>query len=230
MSEGEAPTHEGEIDTGEMKRCPDCAELVQPDARICRFCRFDFRTGVSGDGASRDCGQAGEVPRAFAMEMAWSQFEGGRTKFALDQAFTALQDAHDPATLSDLAEFAAAVKGRERGGRHRMRAEVLAQRVEQTLGAMGLLDPTLPPPSKATPRRPPPRVTGLVQQMGPTLPGGSAKSIMQPDGSLKCPRCGGTQFETGRSTGMKIGWGAASLLGSPNEVHCIACGAKYKRR
>ena len=28
-----------------MKRCPDCAELVQPDARVCRYCRFDFEAG-----------------------------------------------------------------------------------------------------------------------------------------------------------------------------------------
>jgi hypothetical protein len=25
-----------------MKRCPDCAEFVQPDARVCRFCRHAF--------------------------------------------------------------------------------------------------------------------------------------------------------------------------------------------
>jgi O-antigen/teichoic acid export membrane protein len=27
-----------------MKRCPDCAELVQGDAAICRFCRHRFAT------------------------------------------------------------------------------------------------------------------------------------------------------------------------------------------
>ena len=25
-----------------MKQCPDCAEFVQPDAKICRFCRHEF--------------------------------------------------------------------------------------------------------------------------------------------------------------------------------------------
>ena len=32
-----------------MKKCPDCAELVQDDARVCRFCRHEF----SQQGASK---------------------------------------------------------------------------------------------------------------------------------------------------------------------------------
>jgi hypothetical protein len=31
--------------TEDLKRCPDCAELVQEEARICRFCRYNFETG-----------------------------------------------------------------------------------------------------------------------------------------------------------------------------------------
>jgi hypothetical protein len=27
---------------GASKKCPDCAELVQADAKICRFCRHQF--------------------------------------------------------------------------------------------------------------------------------------------------------------------------------------------
>jgi DNA-directed RNA polymerase subunit RPC12/RpoP len=58
----------------------------------------------------------------------------------------------------------------------------------------------------------------------------SIQSIMQPDGSLRCARCGGTQFEAKRSTGMKVAFGLASLLASANEVQCVACGTKYLRR
>jgi RNA polymerase subunit RPABC4/transcription elongation factor Spt4 len=33
-----------------MKKCPDCAELVKSEARICRYCRHDFvSTGSTGD-------------------------------------------------------------------------------------------------------------------------------------------------------------------------------------
>lgn len=35
-------------ETVPRKTCPDCGELVQPEARICRFCRFSFDTGESG--------------------------------------------------------------------------------------------------------------------------------------------------------------------------------------
>jgi hypothetical protein len=56
------------------------------------------------------------------------------------------------------------------------------------------------------------------------------KSIMQPDGSLKCSRCGGTQFVTRHSAGRKLAVGVAVLVASANEVHCVACGAKYARR
>jgi hypothetical protein len=54
----------------------------------------------------------------------------------------------------------------------------------------------------------------------------SIQSIMQADGTMKCSNCGGTQFEAKRSTGRKVMFGFASLLGSANEVHCIVCGKK----
>jgi hypothetical protein len=31
-----------------QKKCPSCAEMVQVDALICRFCRYDFRQQVVG--------------------------------------------------------------------------------------------------------------------------------------------------------------------------------------
>lgn len=32
--------------TGGMKKCPDCAEFVQADAKICRFCRHEFSSAA----------------------------------------------------------------------------------------------------------------------------------------------------------------------------------------
>ena len=52
--------------------------------------------------------------------------------------------------------------------------------------------------------------------------------ILGGDGLLHCAQCGGTQFGAHRSFGRKAAVGVLSLLGSTNEVHCLACGAKYK--
>jgi len=58
----------------------------------------------------------------------------------------------------------------------------------------------------------------------------SISSIMQKDGSLRCARCCGTQFEARHSAGRKLTFGIATLLASADEVHCLACAAKYSRR
>jgi hypothetical protein len=33
-----------QVETGGMKKCPDCAELVKAEARICRLCRHEFQS------------------------------------------------------------------------------------------------------------------------------------------------------------------------------------------
>jgi len=30
-------------DSGDMKKCPKCAELVKPEAKVCRFCNYEFK-------------------------------------------------------------------------------------------------------------------------------------------------------------------------------------------
>jgi hypothetical protein len=39
-----------------LKKCPDCAEMVRSEARVCRFCgyRFDGARGAGGAGALAD--------------------------------------------------------------------------------------------------------------------------------------------------------------------------------
>lgn len=52
----------------------------------------------------------------------------------------------------------------------------------------------------------------------------------QDDGSLRCANCGAMQFQPKRSTGRKVGLGLLSLATQPNELRCIACGARYSVR
>jgi hypothetical protein len=54
----------------------------------------------------------------------------------------------------------------------------------------------------------------------------TTKQIMQPDGTMRCS-CGSTQFKAQISTGRKVAFGFASMLGSADEVRCLVCGRKY---
>ncbi|MCY7304491.1 MAG: hypothetical protein LH654_15995, partial [Thermoleophilia bacterium] len=100
--------------------------MVQVGARICRFCRFNFETGIGVDGVERgvDVNPVIEpastgvrkpplhvrasASRSFALESAWKQLEAGQVKFVLDQGFEAVKTARDSSTLANLAALAAA--------------------------------------------------------------------------------------------------------------------------
>jgi hypothetical protein len=42
------PNRERQAARHGLKRCPQCAEFVQPDAKICRFCRNEFASPEAG--------------------------------------------------------------------------------------------------------------------------------------------------------------------------------------
>ena len=52
-------------------------------------------------------------------------------------------------------------------------------------------------------------------------------------GTIKCPKCGGTQFEAKRSfRGKAIGVvtvGVGAVLAPKSRARCITCGAEFKR-
>lgn len=52
-------------------------------------------------------------------------------------------------------------------------------------------------------------------------------------GTIRCPKCGGTQFESKRSfRGKAIGvatLGAGAVLAPKSRVRCITCGKEFKR-
>lgn len=43
-----AAIEQRQLASGEMKKCPACAELVRSDARVCRYCQHDLTAAVPG--------------------------------------------------------------------------------------------------------------------------------------------------------------------------------------
>ena len=43
---------------GQFKRCPVCAEIVKEEARLCRYCAFDFTLEAEKEARQRNVGSA----------------------------------------------------------------------------------------------------------------------------------------------------------------------------
>jgi hypothetical protein len=71
---------------------------------------------------------------------------------------------------------------------------------------------------------------GTAAPRGYVRPGATLATVgVKTATGLACPRCGGTQFQPHRSTGLKWMTGAGSLLTPQTRVRCVTCGADYKR-
>jgi hypothetical protein len=42
LAEREKENQEQQVLAGELKKCPHCAELIKPEAKVCRFCGRDI--------------------------------------------------------------------------------------------------------------------------------------------------------------------------------------------
>ena len=54
-------------------------------------------------------------------------------------------------------------------------------------------------------------------------------SLSSPTGRSDARSAAHLQFETKISTGRKLLFGVASVLGSADQIQCFACGTKYER-
>lgn len=67
-----SPIREKHIDLSGLKRCPVCAEYVQGEALICRFCRYEFVPGITFQAPNAIASQvAPDLPRPLDGPTTW---------------------------------------------------------------------------------------------------------------------------------------------------------------